>query len=699
MKKIITLFTAAVLLTGAAACGKTTETIDYINPHSELWSIRYDTDSTADMEIDFSKKDGGQVQNVKKIDMFSPTWDFVYGETVNYASLEQLKYLQEIKSEAFRIDMVFGGGGIGNNSLINGGVVTTDNAWNRVNQFSDALEDNGVLPYFIMLGIPNYAQAEGGNNRSYPDMEKYADFCSKVSGYFKEKNRRVIYETWNEPDLNATAYWTSGMPQFIDMSVAAASAYKKGDPDAYVAELGLCWPVTFCKDNVPSLNGTLWDYYMKKTEEAGNTIDAFTWHYYGDSSANMEGCANHYQDFSYYKEAVRASINRDNDEYALHTMTQHVTEFSPAATGSGILVQTGLVPKLYDSIGIVLDSTDISRFSWASYLMGEFALINPYSWQKNPVFYVLWSYGRLPVAPAFVTVSEDTEETFGWRTGVDSHRAGAVIYNKTLNPTYTISESYQQRAEDSREINVKLKNIPFDAKSMKVYLIDNEHVSHNTADDEPYVVMDLDDSKVKDGDVTLDLKIPGNAAFYIEADDGQGIAETDEKSNLHDHIVRKDYYYEERADLMPYTDIYENSFDVSLGMLGHAEGQTALSVTMEEMNEFAALDLDWNVWGEHASAGANKALGVRIDYHTSEGYVSSAEYCYRNYKGGFAYEGWGTGKAADGAKQFGSSENGSYQIPLMQNAPSGWDGRIQITYFMKDAGTGAAAKIRTSGVN
>ena len=66
MKKIITLFTAAVLLTGAAACGKTTETIDYINPHSELWSIRYDTDSTADMEIDFSKKDGGQVQNVKK---------------------------------------------------------------------------------------------------------------------------------------------------------------------------------------------------------------------------------------------------------------------------------------------------------------------------------------------------------------------------------------------------------------------------------------------------------------------------------------------------------------------------------------------------------------------------------------------------------------------------------------------------------
>ena len=111
MKKIITLFTAAVLLTGAAACGKTTETIDYINPHSELWSIRYDTDSTADMEIDFSKKDGGQVQNVKKIDMFSPTWDFVYGETVNYASLEQLKYLQEIKSEAFRIDMVFGGGG------------------------------------------------------------------------------------------------------------------------------------------------------------------------------------------------------------------------------------------------------------------------------------------------------------------------------------------------------------------------------------------------------------------------------------------------------------------------------------------------------------------------------------------------------------------------------------------------------------
>lgn len=698
-RKLLLVLLLVVCIFTFTGCGELIKTsVEYLGAGSEFYSVRYNSDSDADMEIDFSTQDGSKVQNIKKIDAFAPTWDFLYGGAPNYATLEQLKYLQELKSESLRIDMAFGGGGIGSTDGTNSGIINSDNSWSYVNELNKALGSNGVIPYLVMLGIPRYAQADGGTQLSYPNMDKYQQFCTETAAYFKNQGTRVIYETWNEPDLNAYSYWTSGMPLFIDTSVAQAVALKQGNPDAYVVEQGLCWPVTYCRDDVTSLGGTLWDYYMQKTAEANNHIDAFSWHYYGDSYARIEGCATERENFSYYKTAVRNAINRDNEAYDLYTMTQQCTEFSAAATGAGDLIQTGLIPNLYETIEYAYDSTDISRFSWASYIMSSFALVNPYSWQKSPVFYVLWSIGRLPLAAASVTANEGVSDTFGWKTGVDSHRASAIIYNKTLNATYTVSSTYKQRAEDSRDVSVKLKNVPFDAKSVKIYLIDNEHTSYTTETDKPYLILDIEGDKIKDGDVVIDLTIPGNAACYIEIDDGSGISELDEDSNLHSHIVRKDYYYEERADLMPYSDLYENSFDVSLGMLDHNDGKTAIMVTLDDMNEFGELKLDYNLYGDFKTSGNNKAIGVRIDYHTEEGYTESVDYYWRNYKNGFYYSGWGTGEAAANSKSFGNAQNGSYTIPLMQNAPSGWDGRIQITYYLVDAGNNTSAVIRTTGV-
>lgn len=293
MKKYYSLAMLSFILMATCSCeNKTEQTIN----NDEFYKIFYDTSTTPDVEIDFSKKDATAIQNVKKIDMFSPTWDFLSGNSVNYASLDSLKAMKEFKSESLRVDMMFGLGGIGTNDLTQAGIVNSDAAWYKVNALADALKNNAnSLPYLIMVGIPSVAQ-NNGSYKGYPNLEKYSKFCEDVAKYFKDTKRRVIYETWNEPDLDATSYWTSGMPLFIDTSIAATKAYKKGNPDAYVAELGLCWPVTFCNDNVTSLNGTLWDYYMKKTKEANNSIDAFTWHYYGDSNANMEGCNKHQED-------------------------------------------------------------------------------------------------------------------------------------------------------------------------------------------------------------------------------------------------------------------------------------------------------------------------------------------------------------------------------------------------------------------
>ncbi len=695
-KSIICATLISALLLGASGCNLGAE---YINPYSDFYSIRYDTDSNADMTIDFSSLDGTLIQNVKKIDAFSPTWNFKKAGSVNYETLEQLKYLGEFKNESLRIDMAFSGGGIGETEGIKNGVIKDDGSWINVNELNKALNKNGVLPYFVMLGIPTFAQLDGGT-LSYPDIDKYKQFCADVSSYFDEKGQRVIFETWNEPDLQNRNYWKDTMQSFIDLNIAEALALKTGDPDAYVVEQGLCWPVQYCKDYVNSIGSTYWDYYMEETKKAGNHIDAFSWHYYGDSYGRVEGTNNNKDSFSYYKNAVRDAINEDNDAYNLHTMTQHVTEYANSKAGSGKIVATGLIPNIYESIEEAYASTDIARFSWA-YFVGtqDYALVNPYSWKKSPSFYVHWTLGRLPLSPAKVTAKDGLDDTFGWKTGVDEHRASAIIYNKTLNETYSIlRDEYRQRAKDSRTVNVKITNVPFDAETLKVYLIDNEHVSYTTSADKPYLIMDIEKEKIKENEVTIDIKLPGNSACYIEIGDSTDCSELDIVSNLDSHIVRKDYYYEERADLMPYADMHENSFNASIGMLDHDEGKTALMVTLDDMNEFGNLLLNYNVFGNTLGDNEQKAIGIRIDYHTAKGYEKSCDYYWRNYRGGFTYSDWGTGETSDVSRSFGNATNGEFTIPLMQNSPDGWDGRIQVTYYMVNAGANVSATLNLSGV-
>ena len=383
MKKLLALFLALIMSISFFGC----------NEDEDAYYAKYDTNSKADIEIDFSQKDGSKVANLQKFDMFSPTWsymDYTNGG-LKQSTLNDLKHLDPLKSESFRVDMMCGSGGMGSTPEINEGDWSDPNKTLKyVYQFYDELAKYDVMPYYILVSNPRYVWAtETTGNKKTPDIEKYKSYMENLSKSVKESGRRVTFETWNEPDLNNTSYWQSGMPAFIDMNVQGALALKKGDPDAYVVEVASCWPVDFCEDSVGEIGGkTLWDYYMEKTAEANNTIDAFSWHYYGTKTGEMEGLEKFKSNFSYYKQALRDKINRDNDTCNLHTMTQHVTEYS-TGSGSSIAITAGLIPNLLKSIEYGLDSTDISRISWCAYSMaegGSYNLIDPGSHEKHPVY-------------------------------------------------------------------------------------------------------------------------------------------------------------------------------------------------------------------------------------------------------------------------------------------------------------------------
>ena len=224
--------------------------------------------------------------------------------------------------------------------------------------------------------------------------------------------------------------------------------------------------------------------------------------------------------------------------------------------------------------------------------------------------------------------------------------------------------------------------------------------------------MDLPETQVKQ-EMKFNFTIPENAAFHIEVSDGttdangELICETDIESNLYEHIVRKDYYYDTHADNIPNADIFEAAMKVSLSMSSYNDGQAALMLTLKDMNKFTNLELDYDVWDLPAKR-SDRGLGVRVDYHTESGYTSQKYYYYDDYSNCFYYNynkanangyTWGNGQdITSGGVSIGSGTNGTFTIPLKANAPSGWDGRVQLTYFMINGGQNANAIFTTRGV-
>lgn len=668
---------------------------------------------TPAITIDFSDKLGSQVQNTKKIDVFSPTWNFIYSYGLNYEAVDTLEYLQDFKAESLRFDMMFGGsGGIGDSGkgeskYVNGGDILNSKSWVLVDGLSDALAANDVLPYYVMVGVPEYVQ--NGSSINYPQDTYFTDFCVKAAQYFKNSDRRVIYETWNEPDLNNTSYFSGTATEFAQLNCKAAAYYKKGNADAYVVEGGLCWP----KTTYPAS----WSTWISETKAYQNHIDALSWHFYGDKDGNLnygsDSGSTDKGDLLNYCNFIWNYLNDDSYGYDFHTTTMHISEFSPAKTFGNNYpneVQVSYISKIYDAIRQIKEVPDVTRVSYGCWLFDkqEFTMIDPYSYIKYPVYNVLWSNGRLPLAP--VAVTNNVSSDFYVNTGIDSHRAAAVIMNNDYNSSNPNGDARvdaytSSNTNTKKDVTVLLKNIPDDAKNIKIYLIDAEHTSYSTNDDKPYLIMDLPSTQVKTPNMKFNFTIPENAAFHIEISDGttdengELICETDIRSALYDHVVRKDYYYEDHRQNMPYGDIYEAAQKVSLTMMNNNSGKAAVMVTYDDMNEFTTLKLDWDLW-DLGTAQSNKGIGVRIDYQTSSGYVSPKYYYYGDYNNCFYYNytqadangyTWGTGAPSVSGVSFGSALNGSYTIPLAANAPSGWNGRIQITYYMMDAGANANA--------
>lgn len=666
MKKTLALLLSAVSLFGAtfgAACS---------NGNSDEKSDK--------VTVNFDRKIGTEVQNLKKIDQFSPTWEFCgTGEgMVNYESVEQLGYIDDLQSERFRIDLMMGNGGIG--SLIgNNSDGTTDKEFNAVVEIANKLYENNLAPMFVMCNIPEYAQLNG-NSKGYPDELRYYEIVYNIVSYLKNRNfKNMHYETWNEPDLG-TVFWGGSMEEIIDTSIIQTKAIRAADEYATVSALGLCWPLDFISGNATSQKDgvmTHWKRFWTRSMAEGAMPDSLSWHYYGQPGGMMEGNTDITTDWSYWlsviREAFNTTQNGTNPEFQgekvdLSTMQQHVTEYHPASSLDSLELTTSNVSKMYDSIGYALDATDLTRVYWACYVSELFGVIDKYSYQKNAGFNVLWSYARLPLDRVSY---ECNNKNVGVYAGADSSRAGAIVYNKS---------------EEKQVVSLTMDGIPFDAEDLTVYLIDAEHLQTSTDIVAPHIAMKKTDLKAADLK-NLTLTLEGNTGYYIEINDESGKSEIETLRSIGD-ILKKEYYYYERGNKKPYAELHNNSLTAIVGMGNNVEGRSAVSAIIDTDNAVDSFVMSYEGWGTFLPSSSS-SLGFKIDFQTSEGYTKSVYYALSGHEADLILPFGAKSEANEIVVMDGS---GKQTVNLKAMAPSGWNGIIQITYLIKDAGYGATEK-------
>ena len=642
--------------------------------------------------FDYSARDGTKTQYIKKFDQFATTWGFV-GDQPGYirtSSINQLSALKELNAESLRFDLFMGYTGLGYNigrtSTQNG---STDAEYEQMMQVVRELEEQSVLPQLVVFACPAYAQSYG-SWKSKPIAEKWQELCHNMAAYFKNKDIRIgAYEIWNEPDLG-TEYFDGTWEDYIDTYISGAKGIKSADSDAFVEGMSASWIHKICSEKESGQQMTKWERFISRTAQENVLPDSISWHFYGREGEleNIVGLGGDGENFSVYRNAILNALTTtqtgtsENDDTVyteLATMQQNLNEFNiyqPLAESSAEMWNSAqVVPGMFNAIETLLAANDITRVNWATFLSEQrngvgCSSIDTYSLQRYAAYHVNWMYGRLPVNRIIQPELENGLETFA---AADNGRAGIIVYNT---------------ADQAKSAKIAFRGIPFEKGNVSVYLVDDEHITYSSKN-EPYLA-----GYYKEVDVnrlTADLSLQKNAVYYIEINAADGKQSDLEYDNaLRENIVRKDYYYPQRGDCTPYSEIHENSLTAYVAMNGNQEGTSASAVTLNGLSLADALTLDYETWGD-PKAGENAALGLKLDFQTTEGYTKSVYYAFDGFETDITLP-FGTEKKSSSVISLGSLDSGTVNIDLKQVAPDGWTGQMVVSYLIQNAGPEAVAK-------
>lgn len=636
--------------------------------------------ASASVKVDFSEKDGTGVQYLKKYDGFSSTWSWMNLEngTIDPNSLAQIPALEELRAELCRVDLFMGEGGIGKLIGKDGRNGTSDEEFRDSMSLIRALNESNLDPFLVYFANPEYSQTTPGW-KTVPDLQKWEEICKNIAFYYRTHGIHVVgHEIWNEPDLST--FFSGSWDDYIDTYIAGAKGIKDGDPDAMVGGLSAALVVPIMSKRTTDIGTTVkktdFERFVEKSAAAGILPDFISWHYFG-RELQINGRIDESENFNTYLNSVRSAFNElengtgalDRAYPELETVQQYINEFNifePYV--DDVYMTQRMVPGVFDAISRLNSATDVASVSWAAF-MGDKSnyinidLVDGLNYRRYPAYYALWMYARLPVDKVRFTASGGISAM----AGACSARAGVILWNGT---------------DSEKKVDALFQNLPFDKGSVTVYVTDSKHPVYITKN-EPVILYQTQSISLDEFKETFVLE--PDAAYYVEINkENSDGAETEQLKDIGDW-VRTDFWYKNRGDNKPYADYLENSMTAYLGMSNEATGVGAVSAVYDGM-EGKNLKIKNELWGAAIQGGT---VGFKIDFEDVTGYQKSILYAIE-------------GADNDVLMPFGGKKNADEIIPIIANgetnidlatkAPSGWTGRICISFIIKDAGVASTAK-------
>lgn len=638
------------------------------------------TNANATVKVDFSAKDGTGVQYLKKYDGFSSTWSWMNLEngTMDSNALAQIPALAELKAELCRVDLFMGEGGIGKLIGKNGNSGTTDAEYANSMLLINELKENNINPFLVYFANPEYSQVNPGW-KTVPDAEKWEEICKNIAAYYRTNGIKVAgHEVWNEPDLST--FFGGSWQDYIDTYIAGAKGIKKGNSDALVGGLSAANIISIMTkkstDVGDEIKKTNFERFIEQSASEGVLPDFISWHYFG-RELNINGMIDENLNIDTYLSSVRTAFNQletgtgalSRTYPELETVQQYINEFNifqPYV--DDVYLTQRMVPGIFNAIERLNAATDITSVSWAAF-MGDKSnyinidLVDGLNYRRYPSYHALWMYGRLPVDKVEYSVSGGVSAM----ASADSNRAGVLLWNGT----------------DSKKIvEASFDNIPFDKGTITVYVTDVDNQTYITKN-APKILYQTKVKELKDFKEKFSLKT--DAAYYIEINkDESNENEVEQVKNIGDW-TRTDYWYKNRGDNKPYADYLENPMIAYLGMSNEAIGVGAVSATYDNMLG-KTINVKNELWGASVQGGT---IGFKIDYEGIGGYEKSVFYAIEGASEDVLTPFATRAYASDTVT---ISANGTTQIDLAEKAPSGWTGRVAISFIIKDAGSGMTAK-------
>lgn len=559
-----------------------------------------------------------------------------------------------LRADSLRIDLYFGNRSAPMGSYVTGSADNITLDLGKLDGLIRLLAAHGVKPYWSWSYIPIPLQKDHDWRSGPVDLDAWRSMFRSFAEHYKELGLRIAYnEIYNEPDCGDT-FFLGSMEDYTDMYIAAAQGLLEGNPDSVIGG-----PSSAFVDELSSVSA---HYFLEKVQKAGVPLDFFSFHSYGCDR----------KQYLVRTSAARALLAEvpalDTTELQLNEYNSLIQPFKLDGPAEHALGGSTMLT----SFELLLDETDVTLAHWAQFMdtgLEPLGAVGPDGRLKAP-YWALWMYSQMPEQRVLlIGLSDPKEEGLHGMASADEKSACILLWNDD--------------AQNGCQGTLELKDLPFEAGTMKAYRMDDAV--------DPYWQPDTDTSVRPSQIVVFSAEEPAPSSLEIDLPPAgfmliQFNGPDQEKDPVRSvgTIVRKRYYFPERGKAN-YVFFDETDQTAYLGMNGETSARSVVAVEYDGLPERVALKSKLS--GAYRTVDQYTNYSVRVDYEVGGKYVKAVEYAFMppNPRRNVPVP-WGTGNPADIVEVAPTLLTGTTWLSLGANAPEGWGGRALITWDMHSVG-------------